>query len=230
MTRPLIIGFFSLLLSFPAQAQLQDSLSRTTFSVAVVPQYLIQQAIRIDLEMPLVQGNQMHRLTVSPYVYSGRTRRYEYAGVPAVAQQPDDYGETRVSGFGLEVLDKYTVRLIDRRPSKLYLAYGLSYHRIGLDYTAYEPLPFTEDGVALFRFGFADQQERVHRLDVIGLLGVKGFFYNSPLFFDLFAGPVLKNSWLNSDSGVVRRHDAPFDHGFDGVTYRVGASLGVLIF
>ncbi|MGB3779349.1 MAG: hypothetical protein WA960_13400 [Tunicatimonas sp.] len=230
MMKFLMIGWLGLLLSLPTYAQIQDSLRRTTFSVALVPQYLVQQAIRVDLEMPLVRGKQMHRLTVSPYLYSGRTRRYEYAGVPTVVQQPDDYGETRVSGFGLEVLDKYTVRLINRRPSKLYLAYGLSYHRIGLDYTAYEPVPFTEAGVSLFRFGFADQQERVHRLDVIGLLGVKGFFYNSPLFFDLFAGPVLKNSWLNSDSGVVRDHDAPFDHGFNGVTYRVGAALGVLIF
>lgn len=230
MMKFLMIGWLSLLLSLPARAQLQDSLRRITFSVALVPQYLVQQAIRIDLEMPLMRGNQMHRLTVSPYVYSGTTRRYEYAGVPSVVQQPDDYGKTRVSGFGLEVLDKYTVRLINRLPSKLYLAYGLSYHRIGLDYLAYEPVPFTENGVSLFRFGFADQRERVHRLDVIGLLGVKGYFYNTPLFFDLFAGPVLKNSWVNSDSGVVRDHEEPFDHGFNGVTYRVGAALGVLIF
>ena len=230
MMKLFMIGWLGLLLSLPARAQLQDSLRRTTFSVALVPQYLVQQAIRIDLETPLVRGKQMHRLTVSPYLYAGRTRRYDYEGISSTVQQPDDYGETRVSGFGLEVLDKYTVRLINRRPSKVYLACGLSYHRIALDYIAYEPLPFVEDGVPLFRFGFTDQQERIHRLDVIGLLGVKGFFYDSPLFFDLFAGPVLKNSWLNSDSGVVRRHDAPFDHGFNGVTYRVGASLGVLIF
>ena len=230
MIRYVLILLVTMLMSTSGWAQKRDSLRFRQSSVAVVPQYLIQQAIRIDLEKPLIRGKQIHRLTLSPYLYSGTTRRYRYEGIPLGVQQPDDYGDTRVKGFGLEVLDKYTLRFSSHQPSNFYLAYGVGYHRLRLDYIAYEPVPFIEEGVQLFRFGFTDQRERIHRLDVVGLIGLKGFLYRNILFFDLFTGPVLKNSWMSTRSGVVREHDETIDHGFEGVTYRVGAAIGVMIF
>ena len=214
------------------QRQQPDTLLRYRIpSVAIAPQYLIMQAIRVDVEKPLVWGQHIHRLTFSPYLYAGKDApQYRQEGVSWGAIPPDDYGKTKVSGFGLEVLDKYGLQLSNQRPSSVYLAVGAGYHRIRLDYLAYVPVPFMEEGTQLFRYEFADQQEQINRLDVIGLIGLKSYARRNILVFDFFAGPVLKNSWISPSAGSPNQHDEITDHGYHGVTYRVGMTIGVLLF
>jgi hypothetical protein len=209
----------------------QDTLRHRAFSVALAPQYLIMQAIRVDLEKPLVRGRHIHRLTVSPYLYAGDAPQYDYfESLPTSVQRPDDYGDTRVSGFGLEVLDKYLLRKANRAVSNFYLAFGAGYHRINLDYVGYAPVPFLEGSATLFRFDFTDQRDRINRVDVIGLVGLKPRIRSSILFFDFFAGPVLRNSWINTSAEQPKQHATTVDHGFDGVTFRAGATIGITLF
>ena len=208
----------------------QDSLWLGQPSVALVPQYLIQQAIRIDVERSLGQ-NAINRLTLSPYLYAGKTARYEQSiNLPSGQETPDDHNQTRVSGWGAEVLIKRPLRSANRASSNIYLAYGAGYHRINLAYQAYAPVPFVEDNLTLYQFGFSEQEENIQRLDVIGLVGLKSYTQRKLVFFDFFAGPVLKKSRINHAAGISLDHDNIFAHGFDGVTYRVGASVGVMLF
>ena len=185
---------------------------------------------RIDLEKAVTQGKRVHRLTVSPYLYAGDASQYESGDVPNTVTRPGDYNDTRVSGFGLEVLDKYLLRRPDGMLSNLYLAFGAGYHRIRLDYLGYVPVPFVEEGATLFRFDFANQQERIHRLDVVGLVGLKGRIRSSVLFLDFFAGPVLRNSWIDAPAGETKQHTGITDHGYDGVTFRAGMTIGATLY
>ena len=208
----------------------QDSLWLGQPSVALVPQYLIQQAIRIDVERSLGQ-NAAQRLTLSPYLYAGKTAQYEQSiNLPSGQETPDDYNQTRVSGWGIEVLLKRPLRSANRKSSNIYLAYGAGYHRINLTFQAYAPVPFIEDGLTLYQFAFSEQEESIQRLDVIGLVGLKSYTRRKLVFFDFFAGPVLKKSWINRPAEISLDHDNIFAHGFEGVTYRVGASVGVMLF
>ncbi|MEM9831961.1 MAG: hypothetical protein AAF944_15070 [Bacteroidota bacterium] len=211
-------------------AQQRDSLRFRRNSISVVPQYLARQALRIDWEKPLKKGAQIHRLTISPYWYAGTTDCYDFGVVPTSGTLPNGYGDTRVDGFGLEVLDKYTLRFSEQQPSNFYLAFGVGYHRITLDYINYEPAPFEENETTLFRYDFVDQKEAINRLEVIGLIGLKIFSRRNILFLDLFAGPVIKRSWISTDSAAPLTHEKVGDHGFDGVTYRAGVGVGVVIF
>ena len=231
MRKYVLILLLGAVVNVYGQAQPRDTLRYRVASVAIAPQYLIMQAIRVDLEKPLVWGKHIHRLTFSPYLYAGNNApQYRYEGVSSAVVPPDDYGKTKVSGFGLEVLDKYVLRLSNQRLSNFYLAFGTGYHRIRLDYLAYVPVPFTEEGTPLFRFDFADQREQIHRWDVIGLIGLKGYLPRNVVFFDFFAGPVLRNSWIDASVGLPNEHNEIVDHGYDGITYRVGMTLGVMIF
>ncbi|MEM6843517.1 MAG: hypothetical protein AAF632_14915 [Bacteroidota bacterium] len=143
---------------------------------------------------------------------------------------PDNYGEAEVNGFGLEVLYKYTLRLSERDSSKFYLSFGVGYHRITLDYTNYEPASFAEDGEILFRYDFVDQREIVNCLEAIGLIGMKIFSRYNILFFDFFVEPVIKKIWISTESVAPLSHSRCGNHGFNGVTYRIGAEVGVVIF
>ncbi len=233
MMKALLAGVLLVLINTYGTAQEhdeRDSLRYYHNSISVVPQYLFLQAIRIDWEKPIVRGKQIHRLTISPYWYAGNSNRYSFSGIPSSVTRPDDYGETRVDGFGLEVLDKYTLRFLEQKPSKFYLAFGLGYHRVTLDYVNYEPTPFAENGSTLFRYGFVDQQETINSLEVIGLIGMKIFSRHNILFLDVFAGPIIKRSWINTESVAPLAHQEVRDHGFDGVTYRVGVGIGAVIF
>lgn len=227
--RYLLLFLFGITVSFSGHAQ--DTLRHRAFSVALAPQYLIMQAIRVDLEKPLMRGRHIHRLTVSPYLYAGDAPQYDYVGsLPTSVQRPDDYGDTRVSGFGLEVLDKYLLRKGDGVLSNFYLAFGAGYHRIDLNYVGYAPVPFSEGDATLFRFDFADQQDRINRVDLVGLVGLKPRIRSSILFFDFFAGPVLRNSWIGTSTEQPKQHSTTVDHGFDGVTFRAGMTIGATLY
>ncbi len=231
MIRYILVFFCGVVVSLSGWAQERDTLRHRAVSVALAPQYLIMQAVRIDLEKPLIRGRRIHRLTVSPYLYAGDASQYEQAGgPPASVRLPDDYGDTRVSGFGLELLDKYLLRKPDGTLSNFYLAFGAGYHRIQLDYVGYVPVPFIKEEIELFRFDFADEQDRINRLDVVGLVGLKAPIRSSILFFDFFAGPVVRNSWINASVGKPKQHTAVVDHGFDGVTFRAGMTIGATLF
>jgi len=230
MKRCVLVLAATVLIIFNGMAQERDSLRYRRSSLAFVPQYLAQQAIRIDWEKPITKGQHVHRLTLSPYWYSGTTDRYTFEGIPFSGTFPQEYGETQVSGFGLEVLDKYVLHYSNKELSNFYLAFGVGYHRIGLDYLNFEPVPFEEDGATLFRYDFVEQEENIDRLEVIGLFGAKVFFRGDVLFLDLFAGPVIKQSWISTESASPLAHDNNNDHGYDGVTFRLGAGLGIVIY
>lgn len=230
MIRYVVVLLIGILISISGRAQAQDTLRHRAFSIALAPQYLIMQAIRVDLEKAIAPGKRIHRLTVSPYLYAGVASQYGQGEVPNTIQRPDGYADTRVNGFGLEVLDKYLLRRSDGTLSNFYVALGAGYHHIRLDYLGYVPVPFIEEGATLFRFDFADQQERINRLDVIGLVGLKPRIRSSVLFFDFFAGPVLRNSWITASAGQPKQHTTTVDHGFDGVTFRVGVTIGATLY
>ncbi len=212
-------------------AQSSDStVSPPKVSVAFAPQYLIMDAIRIDIEFPLVQRKREHRLTLSPYLYAGTTSQYETGSLPSGGRNEEDFDKTRVSGFGLEVVNKYMLPRYNRDSSRFYVAFGAGYHRIKLDYPGYAPVSFVEDGIQLFEFDFVEEQERINRLDVLVMIGLKALSPSKIVMLELFAGPVLRKSWINASGNAPKNHEYVIDHGYDGVAFRLGASLGIYLF
>lgn len=225
----LLLSNLILMLTVPVLAQ--DSLIYRRASVAFLPQYLISQAIRIDIEKPI--GKQPHRLTFSPYLYAGMSSQFEDQRdeLPSSIDLPEDYGKDKVTGFGLEVTNKHLLREMNGRVSNWYIAYGAGFHHIQLQYQSLVPTPFTDGELEYYEFTLADQQEEVNRLDLMGMIGIKLFLTNNNiLFVDLYTGPIYKHSWIDSSQDKPRNHEEPLSFGFTGATFRAGISLGVMLF
>lgn len=226
-----LLSMLVLMLAYEQSFGQNDTLVYQRISVAFLPQYLINQAIRIDVEKPI--GRQCSRLTLSPYLYAGMSSLYEdqRGELSTSINVPDSYGKDKVTGFGLEVANKYLLRGAGGRISNWYIAYGAGYHHIQLAYQDFVPTPFTDGELEYYEFTLADQQENINRLDLAAAIGVKLFLsYNQVLFLDLYAGPVYKNSWIDQSQGAPRDHEEPINFGFSGVTYRGGVALGVMLF
>lgn len=228
----LIIAFALIACPLHAQTKLmEDSTRYQRMSVTFLPQYLINQAIRIDIEKPI--GTRMDRLTISPYLYAGPSTRYqdqkEYRS--SSASVPDDYEQVKVEGFGLEASIKHLIRNGRGNLTNWYIAYGGAFHHINLQYQNFVPVPYQEGGLEYYRYMIADQQENINRMELLAMIGIKLYLFDSRvLFLDVYAGPVYKKSWIGSSQANPLIHDAPIDFGFTGVTYRGGIGLGLTLY
>lgn len=208
-----------------------DSIRYRSMSVAFLPQHLLNQSVRVDIEKPV--GARWHRLTLSPYLYAGVTSRYQYQKNSSISSStvPDDVVSDRVDGLGLELSLKRLIRSGTGKITPWYIAYGGAFHHIVLKYQNFVPAPFQEGDLTYYRYTMADQREAIDRVELMAMLGVKLFLFDAKvLFLDLYAGPVYKKSWITAHQEVVLRHEEPTDFGFSGVTYQSGAGLGIILY
>ncbi|MBX2842927.1 MAG: hypothetical protein KTR26_14245 [Flammeovirgaceae bacterium] len=216
---------FSILINFLSSNSGTCQETKNYFSISFAPQYLLIEAIRIDLEKEINGGK--NRIVVAPYFYYGTTDKY--ADQPnlnnSLINSTNTYQDDEVSGLGLESLYKFI--MVPHENASPYLAAGLGYHHIRLKYLGTNWEPVERDGLEYLELTEANQEEIINRLDIIGLIGYRQSFQNGFLF-DFFMGPVLKNSNIKNTHNFARVQDNPLYHyGYNGITLRIGFSLGV---
>lgn len=215
-------------------AQYEEELAYDPFEGKMMlgfsPQYLLMQGVRFQLDLPS-RRNHLRYFTLAPYLYAGYTRQYEDTRrtPPGDIEQPDNAGRDQVNGLGLEVMGKHFLRRENERDAPVYISYGLGYHYIELAFQEFGTVAFQEDDLTLYRFAYSEQQESIHRIDVILLIGATTLSDDEVLFADFFIGPVLKNSFVSSTLSESRDHQALLRYGFNGITLRAGFSLGILL-
>jgi len=228
--------------SFAQSESEKDSTKAPTFSVLFAPQYLAMKALRMDFEKTISKKG--HRLTISPYYYSGITEEYGRDRNSQGLRTESGFNQDEVNGFGLEILMKKRSKALSevtnlflmhngelpKGTGETYFAYGVGYHHINFAFDAADWQTYTEDGLEYWELAVDEQEEVINRIDLIALMGYRTLLANA-IILDFYAGPVIKNSMINSTLEQPReyRESVLKHHGFDGVTFRFGLSIGLFL-
>jgi hypothetical protein len=201
------------------------SASQKKYTFAIQPFQAFNWAWRFDVEMRLGDGPGW--LQFGPSIYSAtrdvHNPRYHFEGkYYSDYRTHDSYLRepfSKLKGGGLDVNYK---RFFNRERS-LYLAAGLSYTRLKINYWGYEWENFTEDDLQYheYRKGYHTQQ--------IDRIGINTFFgYQIPtrsaLLFDMFTGIAYRHSFLEKDRPCF--NESQFSYGYTGPVFTLGVRLG----
>lgn len=224
MKKP-IFFLFLFLGAATAFGQAKDSLKH--FSIGFSPQYLVQNALRLDFGLAL--GDKRHNLGASPYFYYGQTRLYQekQVGSRQFFRQRQREAD-KVGGFGLACEYKYR---LSRQSAYGYpfFSVGSGFHRITLQYKGFGWRSDTEDGVKVLRGGEHIQKEQIKRLDLVAVLGYRLFMFEN-FTSDFTLGAVYRKAWITHNLQTPRNHqDSAIKHGFEGILPRVRFSFSLLL-
>jgi hypothetical protein len=228
--KKLILGLLFMANVAHAQTDLWQDDIREKLSIGFTPQYLIQQAVRLEvLSKPFKSNLYFH---ASPYIYNGYAEHYfeQREVLPAISYRSEKDFD-RVSGWGVQ----FTLRHGYQKPfeaAMFFFEYGVGYHSINLDYRTFGlPETGTLNGLPVVRLTTGDVTESITRWDYVFLAGIKRPFGVSPLFyFEIVGGPVIRRAIVKNRL-EERTHDCIVaSHGYNGLSAQVTFSIGVNIF
>jgi len=172
--------------------------------VAFVPQYLIQNGIRIDYDLKIKDN---HWLQLAPQFY------LREKGESSPDQSSEDF--TQLYGGGIYLHHR---RYISPAPTKSgsYLSYGLGYNYF---YLSYDEKHFSN---------YTDRYTRINKLGgevTIGLISN----IQDILILDFYAGLGIRYSFIDSDADNPKRFDDFYTgFGYTGNLILLGLRIGIL--
>ena len=220
------------MLIFILQVQAQDTspdtspkryaASQKKYTFAFQPMQWFNWAWRFDFEMRLGDGPGW--LQFGPAVYSIikeiDSPHYLYEG----KNYSTDHWHLRepfskLRGGGLDVNYK---RFLDPKRS-CYVASGLSYTRLEIDYWGRIWESYTEDGLAYYSPKLGYHTRHLNRLGINALFG-----YQIPnrhaFLFDVFTGVTYRHSFAEKDKPSFNNHE--ISYGYTGFVFQLGIRLG----
>ena len=201
----LFIWLFFLFFSYQINAQEDTLADRIIFQV---PQYMISQGIRIDLDQKINAQNQW--LVISPQFYWAKnTQMYAF----------DD-----MIGYGLDLQHKF---LLSKNQSAegVYLGYGLTYQNYYAKYHGEDWVTYHEDGVEYQTLKEKMIKQNIFKLGpnfVMGLqVELKDFLY-----IDAYAGMGFRIG-IHAYPGRKKFDNNIFDPGYSGIMPLAGLRAGI---
>jgi hypothetical protein len=210
--------FLLLLGTFAAKSQDKpvDSASKTKtgFSVSVQPFFLLNNAIKADLEIQPVG------------------RRFTYVFTAELYDGPilddDDFNsiarlaEDQINGFGLGILQKYKFK---DKLSSPYLAYGVTYRHQEVAIETEGFYSTEKDGLNFYEYGAIKKRLLNDALLLSATLGYQKVAHN--VVYDIYFGFGYKAPLRNTDFGGYRRYEQDITSiAYKGFGMLVGFKIG----
>ena len=199
-----------------AQVQDKDSLDqKPAMSLSVQPLFLISNAAKLDLEIQLPKRRLGY--IVSAEVYAGRVKDIGFLEITS-GDRPFD----RISGFGLGVLQKHSFR---EGITSYYVAYGITYRHLKIDYETDGFSPYQQDGLNYYEYGPLEKSKKINTLllsTTIGYHRIMGRFV-----YDLYLGLGYKSPLEKVDfNGARDYNDSMPSFAYKGFGILAGIKLG----
>jgi len=221
----LIIFIFCISFSNQTVGQARDSLKN--ISVGFTPQYLAQDAFRIDLEKEF--GAKRNRIALSPYLYNGFNYLY--------SRQRESFWGTgnndperidQVNGWGLEAMYKYRISTEDKSGYP-YIGFGAGFHNVRLQFKEFGWQPSLEDGLEVLRYALKEEEEKIQRFDALIVIGYRAFLGNH-FAIDFAAGGISRTSWVETTQETARnQQQSILLYGYQGTILRLSVTLSVML-
>jgi hypothetical protein len=205
----LLVGIVTIVYSGKMKAQ--DTLLDGRLMISMVPQYFINNGLRVDLDLN-ISGNQW--LTVGPQFYysSSRNNHFQYEGW----DDENSYDIKEIVGFGLDVYHKFFLNLQPHFEG-VYLGYGLVYQSYWTEYSELEWGTYTDQGNEYL------QETEMHKNEVINKFGINimiGYHITYKEFGNLFLDGYLGVGFRYSTFKTQSYEDSYFVNDILSLGYR----------
>ncbi len=216
-----IIMLCAILISNAVSAQNKDTVNtnRKNILLAVSPFYLINKALKVDIEKKLPYQRQW--IQVSPQFYfNSNGESYDFF---------DDAGYDEMIGFGIDVHHK--IYMQDRElPSGVYAAYGLVYHHIALKFDGYVWENVEIDGKTYLQEAPKKAKQKNNKLGANLIFGIQPEMNSSRFILDFYAGIGFRYTLINTNVAFEKDfNDFYWDYGYTGTCLVAGFKLGVIL-
>jgi hypothetical protein len=218
LLRKNFVPFLLLLTAFSARSQEKaiDSASRskTAISVSLQPLFMVNNALKADLE--LQPSGRKFSYVLTAELYDG------------TIQKDDDFGSSKrlahdqLNGFGLGILQKYKFK---KKLSSPYVAYGATYRHqeVAIETEGYYTTQ--QDGLTFYEYGAVKKRLLFDGLLLSTTLGYQKVSYN--FVCDVYFGIGYKAPFGDADSESHREYDDNMTSlTFKGIGMLVGFKLG----
>jgi len=197
----------------------QDSTFR--YSVAYMPQYLIEKGYRIEGEAQLNGRFKAWRLTLGLQYNTGEVPQYNDESITSMSDE--------VTGYGVEPMLKYFINDWRKDRNNYYLAAGPAYHHFNIDFFGRTFVPQTVDGLEVLVLNFVTQEMTINCFTVSVLAGNQMVLGNR-FMLDVYMGIAGRYSATETAVPNVRLYDDNMsNYAYSGLMFRGGFKLGVFI-
>ncbi len=220
-TRYLIISFiwFLTISSFSQEENKQK------FMIFGVPQYLITNGLRIDID--LHKKETQNWLVISPYFYSDNSSIDPLNLSGGDDDNYDLYSYDKMIGAGLGLQKKIFLSK-KSYTSGFYLAFGGTYKYFNIDGNSFTWVEYTgDDGLKYQQMEDIKYKLYIHSLNANATIGYQYQFIDN-LYIDCFMGFGIKYSYHNSpDNVMVKYNRGNIDYGYTGTQFVAGVRFGI---
>jgi len=190
-----------------------------------VPQYLITNGIRLDIDIRKTDSNKWW--IISPYFYAD--------GSSSSSLNPDDqydynpHSYEKMTGYGLGISRKIFVTKHSYKG--LYAALGINYRYFTIEGDNFNYVELTgDDGLIYYEMQDLNYSVNINSYNGYAIMGQQ-FNPFSKFYIDLFLGFGIKYSTHSSPENVAIEYNrGNIDYGYSGTQFIAGARLGIAIF
>ena len=217
--RHILTAFITILVCNFSMAQEHDTENVVAF---IVPQYLITNAIRVDIDFRKPESNKWW--VISPYYYS------DGSSSSILNRNNSDFNPTKYEsmyGVGIGVARKLFLKS-KTTAEGFYATAGLTYKYFNIHGDNYTYVKTTgDDGLAYYQMKDLKYTININSYNGYVIMGHQ-FNPYSKFYIDLFIGFGLKYSTHNSPEKVVVKYNrGNIDYGYTGTQFIGGLRLGV---
>jgi len=219
----LILILFLLNVFVPLKAQLPDQ-KEYDFLIFGVPQYIISNGLRIDLDFH--KKNTPNWLIVSPYYYFDHSS-VDPLNLGGSEDYYDPYTYDQMIGFGMGIGQK-TFLSRESVSHGFYLHYSGTYKFFDIDGNNYTWVEYTgEDDLPYQGMQYLEYTMQIHSLGASATVGYQYQVLPS-LYLDVFLGFGVKYSFHHSPDNVTVKYNRGInDFGYTGTHMVGGIRIGI---
>lgn len=186
-----------------------------SYLVMGVPQYMLNNGLRIELDIPRKEADKW--LVLAPSFYQKRSSI-------DIGRFDNEYN--KLMGGGLEVFAKQFLSH-EKHGKGFYYAWGGGYRHFRIETSNFIWSSNTVDGLDWFERRSEEISVRIHNLSARGVAGIQFFLYDH-MPADIYMGMGMQYAThKNQEGNYLKFNSRSSDFGYTGTLFVIGFRLGV---
>ena len=196
--------------------------SEGTMIFSLVPQHLIVNGLRFDIEMNI--NNTNNWVLIAPQFYLNH-KDYNRDNFPSYYRKNNDYDI--MSGYGIDIYHKIFLKE-QAHPKGPYFAYGLSYQHYLIEFRQYTWDTFTDDGLEYYSYDLFNCEETINKVGLNMMIGLQNVVER--FVIDIYFGMGIRYSFIETNVPETRTFYRYWWHfGYTGTLPLFGFRLGMML-
>ena len=196
--------------------------SEETIIFSLVPQHLIVNGLRFDIEKNIKNTNNW--VLIAPQFYLNHND-YDRDNFPSYYRNNNDYDI--MTGYGIDIYHKLFLKE-QAQPKGPYFAYGLSYQHYLIEFRQYTWDTFTDDGLEYYSYDLLNCEETINKVGLNMMIGLQNVVER--FVIDIYLGMGIRYSFIETNAPETRTFYRYWWHfGYTGTLPLFGFRLGMML-